>query len=194
MEQWTSLSPILGIDLEFNFMIDFFAWWRRKLIIIDEFLYVGVDFQGSVDFVLLEGIDWDVSSKKIKSFHMFFFLKIILFLCVQRGILIDVLIHHADRGTSCPTKILTLGCHGDVKIDVDHEVVVGGSLGGWEEPMTSHYGCLTSQEVRNTSTSAEAYNRGSWEFEPLASTSAPFSGVLLGAQRGAGGLWSSIYF
>ena len=70
----------------------------------------------------------------------------------------------------------------------------GRTSGGWEEPLRSHYGCPTSQEARRTSSSTEAYNRGSWDFEPLASTNGPCSGVLLGAQRGARGLRYSICF
>ena len=58
------MSSILGTDSELKFTADFFAWWRRQLIVIEDFPYVGVDFQGSVDLVLLEGIDWDVSGTK----------------------------------------------------------------------------------------------------------------------------------
>jgi len=51
------LSLRLGTDSKFKFMADFFAWWRRKLIVIEDFPYAGVDFWGSVDLVLPEGID-----------------------------------------------------------------------------------------------------------------------------------------
>jgi hypothetical protein len=122
MEKWTSLSPRLGTNTEFKFTADFFAWWRRNLIVIEDFPYAEVDFWGSVDLVLLEGIEWDVSGTKTKPCHVFFFIYFILFLCVQRAILTDVLFHHADRGTSHPTEMSTLGRHGDVQIVVDHEV------------------------------------------------------------------------
>ena len=82
MERWTSLSPRLGNELDFNFTVDFFAWWRRKLISIEDFPYVGVDFWGSVDLVLPEGIDWDMSGTKTKPCHVFFIFYFILFLCV----------------------------------------------------------------------------------------------------------------
>jgi hypothetical protein len=40
----------------FRFTTDFFAWWRRKLVVIEDFLYAGVDFKGSADLVLPEGM------------------------------------------------------------------------------------------------------------------------------------------
>ena len=57
---------------------------------------------------------------------MFFIFYFVLFLCVQRGILTNVLFHHADRGTSHPIEMPTLGCHGDMHMVVEHEVAVGG--------------------------------------------------------------------
>jgi len=57
MERWTSLSPRLGNDPStFRFTIYFFAWWRRQLVVIEYFPYAGVEFQGSADLVLPEGI------------------------------------------------------------------------------------------------------------------------------------------
>jgi hypothetical protein len=85
-----------------------------------------VDFPGSVDLVLLEGIDWNASSTKPNLVIYFFILKFILFLCVQRGVLIDVVFHHAKRGASCPAEMSALGHHREVQIVVEHEVVVGG--------------------------------------------------------------------
>jgi hypothetical protein len=58
----------------------------------------------------------------------FFILKFILFLCVERWILIDVLFHHANRGTSCLAEIPTLGNSGDVQIVMELKVMVGGLL------------------------------------------------------------------
>jgi hypothetical protein len=126
MERWTSLSPRLGTDSEFKFMDDFFALWRRRLIVIEDFPYAEVDFLGSVDLVIPEGIDWDESSTKPNLVMCFFILKFILFLCVQRGVLIDVVFHHADRGASSPAEMSALGHHRDVQIVVEHEVPVEG--------------------------------------------------------------------
>jgi len=84
MERWTSLSPILGNEAStFNFTTDFFTWWIRKLIIIQDFPYAEVDFWGSVDLVLLEGIDWDVSSTKPNLVMYFWFYILYYFMCTK---------------------------------------------------------------------------------------------------------------
>jgi hypothetical protein len=72
MERWTSLSPRLGTDSEFKFTGDFFAWLRRQLIVIEDFPYAGVDFRGSMDLVLPDGIDWDASGMKPKTLSSVF--------------------------------------------------------------------------------------------------------------------------
>jgi hypothetical protein len=127
MERWTSLSPRLGTDSEFKFTTDFFAWLRRQLIVIEDFPYAGVDFWGSLDLVLPEGIDWDASGTKPKPCHVFFFFKNLYYFYVYtEGFLTDALFHHADRGASRPTEIPTLGHRRDAQIVVEHEVVVGG--------------------------------------------------------------------
>jgi hypothetical protein len=64
MERWTSLSPRLGPDSKFKFTSDFFTWLRCQLIVIEDFPYTGVDFQGNMELVLPEGEDWDASGKK----------------------------------------------------------------------------------------------------------------------------------
>jgi hypothetical protein len=57
MERWTSLSPRLGNDPSaFIFIHDFFAWWRRKLVVIEDLPYVGVYLRVSAYLLLLEGI------------------------------------------------------------------------------------------------------------------------------------------
>jgi hypothetical protein len=64
MERWTSLSPQFGNDPSaFHFTAHFFAWWRRKTIMIEDYPYFMVDFRGSVDLVLPEGALWDASSE-----------------------------------------------------------------------------------------------------------------------------------
>jgi hypothetical protein len=85
MERWTSLSPRLGNELDFNFTVDFFAWWRRKLISIEDFPYVGVDFRGSVDLVLPESIDWDVSGMKPNLVMYFLFFILYYFYVYKEG-------------------------------------------------------------------------------------------------------------
>jgi hypothetical protein len=72
MEHWTSLSPRLGTDSEFKFTGDFFAWLRHQLIVIEDFPYTGVDFWGSMDLVLPDGMDWDASGMKPKTLSSVF--------------------------------------------------------------------------------------------------------------------------
>jgi hypothetical protein len=72
MEHWTSLSPRLGTNSEFKFIGDFFAWLRCQLIVIEDFLYAGVYFWGSMELVLLDGMDWDVLGMKPKTLSSVF--------------------------------------------------------------------------------------------------------------------------
>jgi hypothetical protein len=56
MERWMSLSPRLGNEPStFHFIVDFFAWWRRKIMVIENYPYARVDFRGNSNLVLLEG-------------------------------------------------------------------------------------------------------------------------------------------
>jgi hypothetical protein len=65
MERWTSLSPRLGNHPPTcRFTVDFFVWWRRQLVVIEDFPYAGVYFIGSTDLVLPKGIQWDASGMK----------------------------------------------------------------------------------------------------------------------------------
>jgi hypothetical protein len=78
MERWVSLSPRLGNEpLTFRFTADLFAWWRRKLLVIEDFPYVGVDFRGSENLLLPEDTHWDPSSMKDHKLVMIFF----VFIC-----------------------------------------------------------------------------------------------------------------
>jgi hypothetical protein len=62
MERWTSLSPRLGNEPSyFTFTAGFFTWWKRQIVMVEDYPYVGVDFRGSVDLVLPEGAQWDAS-------------------------------------------------------------------------------------------------------------------------------------
>ena len=62
MERCTSLSPQLGNDPSgFTFTIGFFAWWKRQVLIVEDYPYAKVDFRGNADLVLPEGAHWDAS-------------------------------------------------------------------------------------------------------------------------------------
>jgi hypothetical protein len=130
------MSPRLGLDSEFKFIGDFFAWPRHQLIMIEYFPYVGVDFRGSMDLVLPEGEDWDASGKKPKeSCQVFFdFQTYIIFFGYIEELLTNASFHHADRGETCSAEIPTLGHYGDAQI-----VVVAGGL---QEVETNLHGIM----------------------------------------------------
>jgi hypothetical protein len=80
MEQWTSISPRLGNEpSDFIFTVDFFSWWRRKLVVIKDFPYVGLDFRGTVDLVLPKVIQWDALDMKYHNLVTIFYLFSIYF-------------------------------------------------------------------------------------------------------------------
>jgi hypothetical protein len=124
MERWTNLSPRLGNEPStFIFIVNFFAWWRRKLVVIEDFPYARVDFQGSADLVLPEGIQWDASDMKLNMSMYFFY--IVLYLYNEESK--NILFHHADKGASCAMEMPALGRHrGDTHVASEHHVVVGG--------------------------------------------------------------------
>jgi hypothetical protein len=87
MERWTSLSPRLGNDPStLQFIVDFFAWWRRLLVLIKDFPYVGVGFKGSANLVLPKGIQWDASGMKDHNLATIFFLFLYVFGCTMRDL------------------------------------------------------------------------------------------------------------
>jgi hypothetical protein len=65
MERWTRLSPRFGNEpSSFGFTNNVFTWWRRKLVVIEDFQYARVDFRGSAYLVLPECKQWEVSGTK----------------------------------------------------------------------------------------------------------------------------------
>jgi len=114
IESWTSISPRLGNEpSNFRFTTNFFAWWRRQLVVIEDFPYVGVYSKGSDELVLLEGIQWDTSgTKKIITLqHIFLFCLLYGFGCETRDI--NHFFHHVDIGAAGPMEMPALGHHGD---------------------------------------------------------------------------------
>jgi hypothetical protein len=86
---WVSLSARLGNETSsFHFTTDLFGWLRRQLILIEDFLYGGVDFRGSVYSVLPEEAQWDASGMKDHNLvTLFFFICLyVFFFVVQRRI------------------------------------------------------------------------------------------------------------
>ena len=64
---------------------DFFAWMGCQLIMIEDFPYDIMDFQGIMDLVLPAREDWDASGKKPEIIlSSVFYFKNILFFWVRR--------------------------------------------------------------------------------------------------------------
>jgi hypothetical protein len=85
-----------------NLPTDFFAWWRRKLVVIEDFLYVGVDFSSSADLMLPEGTQWDVSGTKDHNLVTIFFLFLYVFGCTTRDLshfvfIMQIEVHHVQQ-------------------------------------------------------------------------------------------------
>jgi hypothetical protein len=100
MERWTSLSPRLGNEPStFRFTVDFFTWWKRQLVVIEDFPYARVDFGGSANLVLPEGIQWDALGTKLTLPRIFFFIFYIVFYLYNEESK-NILFHHPDRGPS----------------------------------------------------------------------------------------------
>jgi hypothetical protein len=124
MERWTSLSPRLGNEPStFHFTADFFAWWRRQLVVIEDFPYVGVDFRGSADLVLPEETQWDASGTKDHNLvTIFFFLYV--FCCTMRDL--SHLFSSCRQRCVTSDRDATLGCRGDAQATTKVDVGVGG--------------------------------------------------------------------
>jgi hypothetical protein len=57
-----------------------------SLVVIEDFPYVGVDFRGSADLVLLEGIQWEASGMKDHNLVTNFSCFLYVFGCTMRDL------------------------------------------------------------------------------------------------------------
>lgn len=81
MKRWVELMARHVGQLTIVFSTAFFAWFRRKIIAIDDYAYASVDFRGDLDLVLLEGAQWGAIGKNF--FTMFFlFSKVYTCFCI----------------------------------------------------------------------------------------------------------------
>ena len=94
-------------------------------MVIEDFSYVGVEFRGSTNLVLPEGIQWDALGTKDHNLVTIFFFFYICFWLYEEGYN-SFCFHHADRGASHLEEMLALGYRGDAHAVVDHDVVEGG--------------------------------------------------------------------
>jgi hypothetical protein len=71
-------------------------------VVIEDFPYVGVDFRGSADLVLPEGIQWDASSMKDHNLVTIFFFFLYVFGCTTRDLshfvfIMQTEVHHVRQ-------------------------------------------------------------------------------------------------
>jgi hypothetical protein len=120
MERWTSLSPQLGNEPSyFYFTVNFFSWWRRNIVTVEDYPYVGMDFRGSEYLVFPEGAQLNASGKfQSVTFQKVFliFYDICIFLWYNEGSKTCLFFHHADRGMMGPARMSPFGQRGVVQV------------------------------------------------------------------------------
>jgi hypothetical protein len=75
MVQWIEVIRGQGggmVSTAYNY--DFFFWWRWKIIALDDYPYVGINFQGDLDIPLPPGAAYgDIGNKFLNiSFFLYF--------------------------------------------------------------------------------------------------------------------------
>ena len=70
---WENVMHKLGGGRVANsYLVDFFPWWRRQIIAIDDYSYVGIDFHGDPDMLLPPGAAYvDISNESQTHFLSF---------------------------------------------------------------------------------------------------------------------------
>lgn len=77
MKKWCGMMTWLGGGRFPEFGEDFFYCLDRKIAVVDDYAYVGVDFQVYVDMILLDGEDFDDDlGEFFNIFYFWFFFEI----------------------------------------------------------------------------------------------------------------------
>jgi hypothetical protein len=75
MVQWTEMMRWQGggrVPTPYN--DDFFHWWRRQIISLDDYPYAGIDFKGDPDMPLPPGTTYrDIGMSNFFKYFIFFF-------------------------------------------------------------------------------------------------------------------------
>ena len=71
--RWENVMRRLGGGRVANpYPADFFPWWRRQIVAIDDYPYVGIDFYGDPDMPLPPGVAYgDIGNKSQTHFLSF---------------------------------------------------------------------------------------------------------------------------
>ena len=63
------------------YLEDFFPWWKRQIIAIDDYPYVAIDFHGDPDIPLPPGVAYGDIGNESQT-HFLSFLNYLIFFCV----------------------------------------------------------------------------------------------------------------
>ena len=64
MLKWSGFLVWLGGGQQPHFSEDFFSCLDQDLLMVDDYVYVGINFRNDPDLVLPEGEDWDATLGK----------------------------------------------------------------------------------------------------------------------------------
>ena len=74
------MHRLAGGRVDNPYLVDFFPWWWRKIIAIDDYPYAGIDFRGDSDMPLPLGATYHDIGNESQT-HFKFFELLIFFLC-----------------------------------------------------------------------------------------------------------------
>jgi hypothetical protein len=82
MKKWTYLLSRLGGEHNSSLMQNFFRWWDRQIVAIDDYAYHGVDYRDDPDMVLPEGERFNDEFGKKDKFSVYIFLVFLMFFVI----------------------------------------------------------------------------------------------------------------
>ena len=71
-----------GVRVANPYPADFFPWWRRQIIAIEDYPYAGIDFRGDPDMPLPPGSAYGDIGNESRPLLFLKFLKYLIFFCV----------------------------------------------------------------------------------------------------------------
>ena len=80
-QRWANVMRRLGRGRVANpYPADFFPWWQRHIIAIDDYPYAGIDFCGDLDMPLPLGASYGDIGNESQT-HILKFFELLIFLC-----------------------------------------------------------------------------------------------------------------
>ena len=107
---WVNVMHRLGWGRLANpYPTDFFPWWRRQIIAIDDYPYAGIDFHGDQDMPLPLGETYGIISKESQtlflSFELFNFLCFLIYWLKRQ--IFGVTTHSDNLSCICRCRTMT---------------------------------------------------------------------------------------